>query len=101
MPRLHLIFEAVGSPVPVVDILAIRLLVSVFMLVTITPGNLGIREGAVAFSAQLLGIDVTAALFAALIERALNLVFVFALGSVFGRLLIQDFARESRLSTED
>jgi uncharacterized membrane protein YbhN (UPF0104 family) len=94
VPRLSLVFEAVGSPVPLVDVLAIRLLVSVFMLVTITPGNLGIREGAVAFSAQLLGIDATAALFAALIERALNMLFVFALGALFGRLLLRDFAEK-------
>lgn len=60
------------------------------MVVTITPGNLGLTEGLIAGTAGLLGSSVTAALAAAVVSRLLSMAIHVALGLWYTRV----FARE-------
>jgi len=60
------------------------------MVVTITPGNLGLTEGLIAGTAGLLGGSVTVALAAAVVSRLLSMAIHVALGLWYTRV----FARE-------
>jgi uncharacterized membrane protein YbhN (UPF0104 family) len=85
--RLWLSFRAVGVTVSVGSMLVIQAMAFVVFVLALTPGNIGLKEGAVVFAASLLGIDPALALLASLIDRAGALVVTFGVGSVSLRYL--------------
>ena len=89
---LWLAFHALGYPVPGVDALLVSLLQTFSLLVSITPGNLGVLEGIVSLSSGLLGHGMGAGLLAALLIRAVTVLFILSHGPLFSYLLSKDWA---------
>lgn len=87
--RLFLSFRALGLVVGPIKALIIQSLTGYSMVVSLTPGNLGIKEGIIAFSAGLMEISPDSAMLAAVLDRAVAIVVVFSLGLVFSHLLIK------------
>jgi uncharacterized protein (TIRG00374 family) len=85
--RLWLSFRAVGVSVSFSGMMIIQGMAAIAFVLALTPGNVGIKEGAVVFSASLLGIDPDIALLASLIDRAAALVVTFGVGLASVRFL--------------
>jgi len=62
---------------------------SLSILIGLTPGNLGVQEAIVVFSAATIGISATDSLSAALLGRAVSLVVLFVLGPIFSYVLLK------------
>lgn len=62
------------------NIFLVQSFLSLSLLFSITPGNIGIREGAIVFFAGFLGLSTEHALFGALVDRATGLLIVFLFG---------------------
>jgi uncharacterized membrane protein YbhN (UPF0104 family) len=78
--RLWISFLAVGVTPDLPEMMIIQGFAAIAFVMALTPGNVGIKEGAVVFSASLLGVDPTLALLASLIDRAAAVVITFAVG---------------------
>ncbi len=85
--RLWLSFRAVGVTVSFSGMMIVQGMAAVAFVLALTPGNVGIKEGAVVFGASLLGIDPDIALLASLIDRAAALIVTFGVGLVSVRFL--------------
>jgi len=94
--RLDVAFSAIGTPVELERVLLIQAVISVFSIVSLTPGNLGIREGLAVLTANLLGIDAGLALLASLVDRAATLLVVFATGSLASHFLLRELSGRQR-----
>ncbi len=80
--RLFVAFSAVGVSVGVVEMVLIGSLVSMSFVLSITPGNLGIKEGVTALAGALVGVESSVALLASLVDRGAALVVTFGVGVV-------------------
>lgn len=80
--RLQLAFWAVGANVNYLGILVASLLADLTMLVSITPMALGLREGAIAYSAQMIGTTPAIALTAAILDRLVWTIGVVVLSQI-------------------
>ena len=85
--RLWLSFRAVGVSVDLSGMMIIQAMAAVAFVLALTPGNIGLKEGAVVFSASLLNIDPDLALLASLIDRAAALIVTFGVGLASVRYL--------------
>jgi uncharacterized protein (TIRG00374 family) len=87
---LWLAFDALGYAVPGMDAVLVNLLQAFSLLISITPGNLGVQEGVVSLSTGLLGYGLGAGLLAALLIRAVTVLFILSHGPLFSYLLSKE-----------
>ena len=100
--RLHLCFLALNFGVKFWTVLLIMIITQFSFLIAVIPGNLGIKEGVIVFSAGLFGISADQALAAALLDRAVSLAIIFGFGFIYSRILLDkigaiswDYKRDS------
>lgn len=62
---------------------------SIAILISLTPGNLGIGDAIAVFSAAIIGIGLTEAVAATILGRAINLLIIFILGPIFSYILLK------------
>jgi uncharacterized protein (TIRG00374 family) len=86
--RLYLCFLALNFDVELWDVLLIMAVTQFSFLISVIPGNLGIKEGIIVFSAGLLGISAHQALTAAILDRTISMVFIFGFGFVYSKMLL-------------
>ena len=98
---LWLAFNALGYPVPGMDALLINLLQSFSLLISITPGNLGVQEGVVSLSTGLLGHGLGAGLLAALLIRAVTVLFILSHGPLFSYLLSKELVAARNMDKKE
>ncbi|MFH1289831.1 MAG: hypothetical protein ABIH92_00305, partial [Nanoarchaeota archaeon] len=60
------------------------------LVIGLTPGNLGVQEAIIVFSAATIGITPAESLSAALLGRAVSLVVLFVLGPIFSYMLVRN-----------
>lgn len=85
--RMSLVFYLLfGDPYFFYSIF-ITIMNSVVGVVSITPGNLGVREGIVAISAFLLRFPIADAVLVSFVNRAINMMIVFPTGLVANYLI--------------
>lgn len=85
-----LAYQAIGLVEVSIPAAMLVSLTAVFsILVTITPGNIGVREAIISLMSQLLGVGVGEGLLVALIIRIGTLSTVFTLGPLFTVYLTQ------------
>lgn len=82
---LYYAFRLCSFDVNVMESLLIECVRTVAMVVTITPGNLGLTEGLIAGTAGVLGMSAAAALAAAVVSRLLSMAIHVALGLWYTR----------------
>ncbi len=87
---LWLAFDALGYPIPGLDAILLNLLQAFSLLVSITPGNLGVQEIVVSLSSGLLGHGLGAGLLAALLIRVVTVLFILTHGPLFSYLLSKE-----------
>ena len=97
---LWLAFDALGYPVPGMDAMLINLLQSFSLLISITPGNLGVQERVVSLSTGLLGHGLGAGLLAALLIRAVTILFILFHGPLFSYLLSKELVANRNTEQE-
>jgi uncharacterized protein (TIRG00374 family) len=68
--RMQLAFVAIGSEVNFVGTVIVSLLAQLAILMGITPGAIGVREGAICYGYQLLGVPIETGIAAAVLDRA-------------------------------
>lgn len=87
--RLWLSFAVVGITADLGSMLTIQAMAAVAFVLALTPGNVGLKEGAIVFAASILGIDPELALLASLIDRAVSLLVTFIVGLASVQYLTQ------------
>ena len=78
----RLIYNSIDTPVHPAGCFILGSLGYVVLLLGITPGGLGIRELVLSFGAKVLGIPIEVGLLAAMLDRAVGLVYTFIVGGV-------------------
>jgi uncharacterized protein (TIRG00374 family) len=88
--RLFVAFQVLDMPVNYPKLILINALVAFSMVFSITPGNIGIKEGIIGLSSSLLGISPEEALLGAVLDRVVAIIVVFGLGGVFSQVLLKN-----------
>jgi len=83
-------FLALHIPVALPKAILISLSTVFSVVLTVTPGNLGVREAIVGLTGELIGVDGGEGLLVALLIRATTLTSVFVLGPLFSFLLSRE-----------
>lgn len=78
--RLWLAFRALGVTVDLPSMLVIQAMALIAFVLALTPGNIGVKEGAIVFAARLVRVPADIALLASLLDRAAALVVSLAVG---------------------
>ena len=86
---LWLQFRAFGIEIGFAVALFLNAIASLSILIGITPGNLGVQEAVVVFSAVTIGITPVESLSTSLLGRAVSLAVLFVLGPLFSWKLIK------------
>nr|MBA4405534.1 hypothetical protein [Nanoarchaeum sp.] len=77
-----LCYKVLGIDIGFTKALFISSISSLSIVISITPGNLGIGDAISVFSANLVGIDLTQAVGATIISRAVGLLIIFIIGPI-------------------
>lgn len=80
--RLQLALVALGVPVNFFGTMIVSLLAQLAILIGLTPGGLGMREGAICYGYHLLGTPIETGIAAALLDRAVMTLCVVVIGQL-------------------
>lgn len=86
---LYFQFGVFGIEIDFIACLFLASIVSLSILISITPAGLGINEAVIVFSALTIGITPAQSLLVALLGRAISFLVLFTLGPIFSALLIK------------
>ena len=86
--RLFLCFRFLDVDISLIEALVIRSLAQFSFLISVIPGNLGVNEGVIVFSAGLVDIPAEQALLAALVDRVVTMIVTFGAGFLYSRILL-------------
>lgn len=78
--RLIILVLAMGGTISLAEALVLIVVSEASMLIHITPGNIGIREGAILLAGSLVGLDPSLSAAIALGDRSLAILFAGLLG---------------------
>jgi uncharacterized protein (TIRG00374 family) len=93
--RLFFSFKVLDIEVDLISILTIQSLIIFSMVISITPGNIGVKEGIIGLLATMIGIPLKDAILAAAIDRAVAMIIVFALGGIYHFILLREIKQSS------
>ena len=96
---LYFYYLSLGTSVGVTGVVFISCLTSWTTLFSITPSDIGVREGLMVFGAKVAGIPISVTLAAAILLRVVQFVIVALLASYYGPKLAGDTLKESSPST--
>jgi len=88
--KLQYSFSVFSSVPEFTHILLIQCMAGLSLVISFTPGNLGVKEAVIAIGASLLNIPIEVALIASLIDRATSMIAIFFFGLLFSYLLNRD-----------
>ena len=60
------------------------------MVFSITPGNIGIKEGIIGLLSSMVGVNMPEAIFAATIDRVIAIIVTFVFGLYYSKILLSD-----------
>ena len=80
--RIGIIYHSMGKDLHPGGYVVLGSISSVVFFLGLTPGSLGIKEAALGFSAVVLGIPLEVGILAALLERAVTLIYAFTAGGL-------------------
>lgn len=81
--RLMIAFRVLGINMDIVSATIIALITSFSIILSITPGNLGIKEALIMFSASAFGVDPAQGIIVAMLDRMVDVVVSFSTGYGF------------------
>lgn len=82
-------FKAFGVSLPLSGYLLLASINALSLLISITPGSLGIKEAILVFTSTVLGVDPGIALAVAILDRLISLIVLFILGPIYSYILIK------------
>jgi uncharacterized protein (TIRG00374 family) len=85
----HLEFLIIGESIEISKLLVLSIFSSFAIFLSITPGNLGIREAFSVYSGQLLGIPIVKVVAISIIDRLINFILSFLLSLYFSNALLE------------
>lgn len=88
--RLYFSFKAIDVPVGLLEIIVIQAISVFSMILPITPGNLGVREGIIGLISVMLKIRLEDAVLAAALDRVVGMVVIFIFGSIYHFVLMKE-----------
>ncbi|MEA3494441.1 MAG: lysylphosphatidylglycerol synthase transmembrane domain-containing protein [Bacteroidota bacterium] len=89
--RLYLSYYALGIEIDFLKIILIQSFVVFSMVLSVTPGNIGIKEGIIGLSASLFGLSLEEALLGAVLDRMIEMIIIFILGGFYSKGLFKNF----------
>ncbi len=89
---LYWAFVSLGISVCFTKVILVQAFLSISLVLSITPGNLGIKEGIIGLFAGVLDISVEQAIMGALLDRAVSLIIVFFFGFIYSKILLNDLS---------
>ncbi len=92
---IYVTFQALSVRVTFLQSLMIAILSDMSLLMSFTPGGLGIREAIIVCSAQGLGISPEHGLLSAILNRAILFLVTFTLGPLSALLLTRAEGNEA------
>lgn len=99
--KLYWAFKAIGVETNLLNILIVQSLVVFSMVLSLTPGNLGVREGIIGLLASMLGIPLKEAVLGAIVDRVVMMCVVIFLGLIFTKILVSDLERQTSTTGKD
>jgi uncharacterized membrane protein YbhN (UPF0104 family) len=78
--RLGVIYHSMGKDIYPAGYLVLGALAYVILFIGLTPGSLGIRELVLSSSAVVLGVPLEVGILAAMVDRAVTVVYAFVVG---------------------
>jgi len=97
--RLYFSFQALGISIGLLEILIVQSISVFSMILPITPGSLGVREGIIGLVCMMLHVNIEDAILAAALDRVAGIVTTFSLGTVYHFILIKDLKNIERIIT--
>lgn len=92
---MYFSYVALGFHVDFIAALLAGIVTQLSFYISITPGNLGVRETMVGFISQLTGMGFAEGVTVTLLQRGLSTIIFTILGSFFGFFIIKNFHKES------
>ena len=89
--RLYLCFRVLGYDADFLPVVIIRSIAEFSFLISLVPGNLGIKEGIIIFAARIFNIPGDYAIAAAILDRAVSMALIFGLGFMYSKSLLGSF----------
>ncbi|MFH1972229.1 MAG: lysylphosphatidylglycerol synthase transmembrane domain-containing protein [archaeon] len=83
--KVYILFEVLDQGISFISSTLLGLIHGISTLITITPAALGIREVAIAYSAELLGIGLNVGAVVSIIDRVILILTLLLLGLIFGK----------------
>ena len=87
--RLYVAYQIIGIQVDFIILILINSFVAFSMIISITPGNLGIKEGLIGISSSLLLISTETAILGAIIDRVMAILIIFSFGLIYSNKLLK------------
>lgn len=88
--RLFVAYRILGIHADFMKLVLTGAFITFSIVFSLTPGNIGIKEGIIGVSSGLLGITPEEAVLGALLDRMVSVITVSGLGLVFSRLLLKN-----------
>lgn len=88
--RLFIAFYILGIPVDFTHLLFIQSFVVFSVVLSITPGNIGLNEGIIGLFSGFLGISLEEALLGAILDRVVGMIVIFAFGLIYSKILLNN-----------
>ncbi len=82
--------RAIGAEITFLQALIVQCVGAFAILLPLTPGGLGIKEGFVSYTSSLIGLPAEIALLAALVQRAASMAVVFGCGLYYSHSLTRE-----------
>jgi uncharacterized membrane protein YbhN (UPF0104 family) len=86
--RYYLAFRVFSFSVPFLYCIILAPLSILSTLIGFTPAGLGVREAVIGFTSKILGTGLNPGIYAASLDRAVVMFWLFILGPIFGYILI-------------
>lgn len=85
--RLFVSYSVLGIHLSYMKLLLACSFLMFSMVISIIPGNLGIREGIIGIITNIMGLSIEDAMLGALLDRVVSMIIVFVLGIIFHYVL--------------
>ena len=87
--KLYFAFYFLGFYVDFSKVIIIQSLSTFLLIFSITPGNIGVREGVIGFLSLYAGISFETAVVAATLDRIFNILVVLLFGALFNSIFMR------------
>ena len=98
--RLLVSYGSVGYEVDLLSCLVMAPLSTITVLLSVTPGAVGVRQALVGYGSNLLGVGTTEGVVASTIDHAVGTLWVFIFGLIFSNWIWIRTVRSDKSSAE-